>query len=245
MKHLDKVIYKKYQQAISILYPVRCPVCDKPIGGYKLACCANCQRKLPFIGNCRCFRCGKPVVSEETEYCLDCFGKTHSYTQNIALWSYDHSVRKAVYRFKYQNRREYAAYFAEELVRRHHRQIRSWNAQVLLPVPVHRSRYKKRGFNQAELLARELAVYLKLPVDTDTVLRVKNTKPQKELNDKERQKNLKSAFKINKNGIKLKKVIIIDDIYTTGTTIDAMAELLLQSGAAEVYSITICIGKGY
>ena len=176
---------------------------------------------------------------------MDCQKQSHVFTKGIALWSYDEQVRKAVYRFKYKNRREYAGYFGEELIKRYGRQMRGWDADAVIPVPLHKKRLKRRGFNQAELIAKEIGRRLEVPVEPDMVFRIVNTRPQKELNEKERHKNLKNAFKISKNVVKLKKIILVDDIYTTGATADAIARLLLRAGVEKIYVVILCIGKGY
>lgn len=245
LKKVYKVIRAITDVVLAVLYPSKCPFCGKLTGKKAVTACGGCRKKLPFITGPRCFQCGKPVDTEEKEYCMDCARKKHGFTQGISLWSYDKSVKQAVYRFKYKNQRAYAGYFARELVRQYGTQIRWWNAQAIIPVPIHRKRYGQRGYNQAELLARAISQYMQVPVQNNLIVRIKNTKPQKELNEKERQKNLKSAFKINENGVKLKKVIIVDDIYTTGSTVDVMTELLLSIGVTDVYVITLCIGKGY
>lgn len=242
----EKKIGKRIKrEIITWIFPVRCPMCDIIIGGQKITCCNQCQKQLPYIKSPRCMKCGKAINNEEKEYCADCISKKHLFYQGIALWSYQKDVKQAVYRFKYKNRREYGIYFAEEILKRYYHQIKGWNADGIVPVPLYKKRHKKRGFNQAELISQVLGSYLNLPVYGNLVSRIKNTKPQKELNDKERQKNLKNAFKISKNSVELKRVIIVDDIYTTGATVDAVAMHLLNAGAERVYVIALCIGKGY
>ena len=112
----------------------------------------------------------------------------------------------------------------------------------MIPVPMYRKKQRLRGYNQAELLAREIADQRNLPLICDLVLRVKNTKPQKELEGKDREENLKKAFIITKNDVKLRKILIVDDIYTTGSTVDAIAEVLKKSGVEEIYFLSLCIG---
>ncbi len=242
---LRKIRRQAREVVLAGLYPVKCPFCGKRTGGVQVQACPSCRRRLPFINGPRCFRCGKPVNSGEIEYCMDCTKESHYFTQGISLWSYDQSVKQAVYRFKYKNQRCYGAYFGKEIIRQYYNQIRAWNADAIIPVPIHKNRYRQRGYNQAELIAQSISPYIRVPVETNLVERIKNTKPQKELNDKERQKNLKNAFKINENSVKLKKVIIVDDIYTTGATVDVIAELLLHGGISDIYVITLCIGRGY
>jgi ComF family protein len=118
------------------------------------------------------------------------------------------------------------------------------DAQAIIPVPIHRSRLRQRGYNQAELVAKELSRLTGIPMYGKLVKRTKKTVPQKMLNPNERQNNLKKAFNIDSNVVKLNKTILIDDIYTTGSTIDAVAMELKRHGVKSVFFITLCIGEG-
>ena len=113
-----------------------------------------------------------------------------------------------------------------------------------MPVPVHPSRKRKRGYNQAELLAGVISRRTGIPVRQDLIVRQKKTVPQKELDEKQRQNNLKKAFKIIKNDVKLDTIVIIDDIYTTGSTINAMATMLHIAGISRIYYAALAIGNG-
>lgn len=103
---------------------------------------------------------------------------------------------------------------------------------------------EKRGYNQAALLAAELGKQLDIPVLTGFVERTRNTRPQKELEGAKRQNNLKKAFKIVQNDVKLNTIVIIDDIYTTGSTIDAVAQACREAGVKHVYFAALAIGRG-
>lgn len=113
-----------------------------------------------------------------------------------------------------------------------------------MPVPIHRNKRIKRGYNQAEVMAQAISRQTGIPV-VPLVERTVDTLPQKELTPEKRAKNLKNAFKVRKNGVKFKRILIIDDIYTTGATVDAMAGILLDRGIDEVYCLYGCIGQGY
>lgn len=117
-------------------------------------------------------------------------------------------------------------------------------ADAIIPVPIHRSRYRRRGYNQAELVAAELSRLTGIPMYERLVTRSRKTAPQKELTIQERQNNLKKAFNITSNDVKLKKTILVDDIYTTGSTLDAVAMELKRHGVKSVYFIALCIGDG-
>lgn len=154
-------------------------------------------------------------------------------------------MRESIGRFKYNNRREYANFYVQELLDICGPAVRSWDIDLLIPIPLHKSRRRKRGFNQAELIAKGLGRELEIPVSANYLLRTRKTSPQKELNDQERKNNLKNAFQVVNYDVKFKKVLLIDDIYTTGSTIDAAASVLLESGAEKVYFLSISIGRGY
>lgn len=119
--------------------------------------------------------------------------------------------------------------------------------QVLIPVPLHNSKYRQRGFNQAYVLAKGLADGVGIPVIEQYLLRIRRTKAQKQLNDKDRTRNLSEAFEMNPKYIatKFNRVMLVDDIYTTGSTIDACAKVLKDEGVQDVYFISLSIGKGF
>ena len=133
------------------------------------------------------------------------------------------------------------AYYANEILGD---TLRKLNADALIPVPIHRRRLNRRGYNQAEVLARALSAYINVPVINDCVIRQKYTVPLKKLDERGRINNLKKAFIIGSNGVKLSTIVIIDDIYTTGTTIDAISRLFRESGVKNIYYITVAIGRG-
>ena len=171
--------------------------------------------------------------------------KEHSYDEGRAALVYDEYVSRSIYRFKYNAKQEYAGYYANIIYNRLGDKIRSWDAKALIPVPIHKNRMKKRGYNQAYLIAKELSKLTGIPVENNLVKRKNETKVQKELGARERENNLKKAFIVNKNVVELKSVVIIDDIYTTGSTVDSIASLLKEKGVRKVYFISLSIGRGY
>jgi ComF family protein len=114
----------------------------------------------------------------------------------------------------------------------------------MVPVPVHASRRRRRGFNQAEELARRLSEKLGIPVDSHILIRTKKTVPQKNLNPAERLRNLEQAFSVASLPPRDKTILLIDDIYTTGATAEACAKILKEAGAEKVYVFTIFTGSG-
>ena len=122
--------------------------------------------------------------------------------------------------------------------------VKEWKIEEIIPVPLHRSRQRKSGYNQAQILAEEIGKKLEIPVKKDVVKRIQKTRPQKELGSRERIQNLKGAFGVSRSWIPKKCVLVIDDIYTTGNTIHRVAEVLKKAGVQKVYFLTISIGQG-
>ena len=115
----------------------------------------------------------------------------------------------------------------------------------LVPIPLSRKRMRQRGFNQAQRIAREVSRHTGIPVYENLLIRVRDTRAQKALNDQERKNNLKRAFKTTANKVQLDHILLIDDIYTTGSTMDEAAGELKRAGAGEVYCLSVTIGRGY
>lgn len=232
------------RKLLNLLYPLRCPICDE-VAEVRTLICPECQKKIHQVMEPVCKKCGKPLADERREFCFDCQRKKHGFDQGKALWIYEKEVRESIYRFKYQNKREYGMVYGREMAKKYGTWIKSRGIQAIVPIPLHKKRKQKRGFNQAEILAKELGRCLGIPVRTDLLVRVMDTKPQKILNDTERKNNLKKAFKTTKSVVQLKYILIVDDIYTTGSTLDAAAAVLKESGVWEVYTCCISIGRGY
>lgn len=236
-------IFKIKDIVLSFIFPKTCPVCDKVIGHDKTIC-ADCIKKIQYISEPRCKKCGKSLKDSEKEYCIDCEKNHHLYKCGIAAFLYDDVISKSIYRFKYHNRRTYAEFYGEAIAKMYGALIRSWHADVIIPVPIHEKKLIKRGYNQAGLIAKKLGENLGMNVDESVLLRTVNTRPQKEMTKAERRKNLEKAFKISRNVVKYKKVILVDDIYTTGSTIDECTRALLGAGIQAVYFVSLSIGAG-
>lgn len=234
-------ILRKIKQ---FLWPEICPFCGKV---YRAGICPSCQKLLNDlkIQEPRCLKCGKPIRYYEKEYCHDCQNTQHYFEQGKSLWLHKSPVNQSIYQFKYHNQREFSKYYARALTDAYASDVKRWKPDVLIPIPLHARRRRKRGYNQAELLAKELSKYLKIPVDSKTVRRVRYTNPQKKMDHSKRKSNLKRAFSVKPFPIRVKTVLLIDDIYTTGNTIDAVAVELKKKGVEKVYFLTISIGQGY
>ncbi|MDD3368973.1 MAG: ComF family protein [Lachnospiraceae bacterium] len=246
MKHkyyFIQIVRQLIEFILELVYPGRCPVCDEPVKQFGTLICPGCRGKMQYIKAPRCFRCGKSLKQEDKEYCHDCSRLSHGFDQGRALFTY-RSVADSIFRFKYMNRREYSRYFGTEIADKLGDVIKKWEPDALVPVPLHPSRKRKRGYNQAELLADVIGSKMSIPVQKGWIVRTRRTTPQKELSALERQNNLKRAFKIRLHDVKLNTIIIIDDIYTTGSTVDAMSAVMRENGVQRIYFITLAMGTG-
>ncbi|MCR5032716.1 MAG: ComF family protein [Lachnospiraceae bacterium] len=228
---------------VQLVYPGRCPLCDDIVVPFGKTVCTECYRKIRYIRQPVCNRCGKELGSTEKMLCGDCTKRPHNFTKGRAVFPYD-EIAPSLYRFKYAGRKEYARFYGEEAVRLLGDEILSWNVDAIIPVPIHISRWRKRGYNQAKEVAKVMGKKLGIPVLSGLVRRTKKTVPMKVLGLSERQNNLKKAFHIGRNDVRLKRVLIVDDIYTTGSTIDAMADKLRQHAVQDIYFVAIAIGSG-
>lgn len=223
-----------------IFYPRCCPVCQKILKDQRRMICPECEKILKPVGHPRCYKCGKPV--EQGEYCRDCQKHHHIFDQGRGIFVYDSRMRRSVTRYKYYGCREYGDFYAKAMYRYARRELQEWKPDLIVPVPVHKSKERFRGFNQATYLAERVSRYTGIPADAGIVQKVIKTKSQKKLNAFQRRKNLEKAFRVT-GDIAGKDILVIDDVYTTGSTIDAMAFCLKKKGAGNVYFLAVCIGR--
>lgn len=245
-----KIIQDKMKRAgeiiMSSLYPDICPFCGQLLKKEeKGSICRKCKFKLPYIYEPKCKKCGKSIDRVENEYCWDCEQHRHYFDRGFAVWEHQPVVAQAIYQFKYHNRRIYSRFFAREMVRSYESYIHKWNIDLVVPIPISKTRKRQRGYNQAELLAREISSIMGIPVDVYNLVRTKDTVAQKKLDVRKRKMNLSQAFVWKGKNKRIGNVLLIDDIYTTGNTIDAAAKVLKAAGAAKVYFLTVSIGGGY
>lgn len=179
---------------VNAVLPPACPVCGRPApfaAGRRVDICPECMQKVSYVDEPFCLKCGKPVQSDEAEYCNDCSRHVHVYDQACSVYEYSKDVKNSIYRFKYHNKQEYAGVYAKQMADRCGMMIRRWSPDVIIPVPIHISRLKMRGYNQAGLIAEALGRIIGIPIDEEALVRVIKTAPMKELSNRERVKNCK------------------------------------------------------
>ncbi len=245
--YLCKII----NEIINLIYPVRCPVCDDIITRRGSLCHEECYEKLVKIKEPLCKKCGKMMEDESIEYCFDCTNKKKEFIEGRAVFLYDELMKNSISAFKYKSKKEYGTFYANEIVNYLGDFIKSKNIDAIIPVPVHKDKLKIRGYNQAYIIAKIVGKKLSIKVLSKALIRTTNTAPQKELNNVQRFKNLNNAFDVNRQFFdslecveKLNNILIIDDIYTTGATINNCAKALKKYKNINVYFVAVSIGHG-
>ncbi len=224
---------------LDYIYPPRCPICD---GVSAKGICDACRKKIVFIRDDYCMKCGKPLEGEEEEYCPDCRKRAHAFEAGRSVFSYRGDLRRSLYRLKYNGKQEYGIVFGQEMAREAGSWIRRIGVTRIVPVPLHAARQRERGYNQAAIPARELGRLLGIPVEEELLYRTKRTVPLKTLNGSERRVVLSHAFAVRGSIRPGECILLVDDIYTTGSTADAAAACLKRAGKCRVYVLTVAIG---
>lgn len=229
---------------LDLLYPRRCPLCEEILLPKEGLVCEKCRKKLPYIREPLCKKCGKKIRSWEQEYCSGCQGGGHLFCEGRAVFVYEKSLRRSIGRMKFQNRREYADFYAGEMGAVYKKSLRRWKIRTVIPVPMYAKKARRRGYDQSVLLAKKFGEVTGIPTAEGCLVRNRETLPQKELDAGERKKNLRGAFSIKKPELVREPVLLIDDIYTTGATVDAACQALQRQGISRIYFLVLAAGNG-
>ena len=213
------------KRAIHALLTQDCLLCGQTSGRRVL--CEPCINDLPLLPAMLCPCCALP--SPQGELCGHCLSRPPHYDKTVALFRYDFPLDKLVQAFKYQHRLTLASFFGHPMAEK----AADTQADLIIPLPLHRLRLKERGFNQALELARPVARALQVPIDMHSCQRIRHTPAQASLPWKERGKNIRNAFHCTKD-LSGKRILLIDDVMTTGSSLDECARTLKRHGAQEV-----------
>lgn len=231
MKLIDKIF--------SVIFPHKCTFCRKAIS-YKNAqfICPDCMESLPFIKGSSCARCSSPRQDGSMPICQVCRKFNHPYSGSFTPLLYEGKVRKALINYKFYNRENFSRSFgfliADNIVRKDFPDI-----DFITFVPLSSDSLKERGFNQSQLIAEKCGELLNVPVKA-TLKRINGTPKQSTLSDTERRKNAKKAFYATDQRLS-GTALLIDDIYTTGSTMSHCASLLLKMGCSRVYIASVAL----
>jgi competence protein ComFC len=217
--------------AVDSFFPRRCVGCGR-VGDFL---CPDCLRKLPRITAPFCPRCGRPQVSGIV--CPSCWQRPTEIDGIRSPFRFDEVVRKSIHDLKYRNLKAISPCLAELLA--DYLEENPLPGEALVSVPLHSRRLRERGYNQSGLLARELGKRIGLPVMEDCLIRVKQAQPQVRAVDvEERRRNVADAFVCRDKRVSGKQIILIDDVCTSGATLESCAAALRNSGATSVWGLT-------
>ncbi len=243
MSRINKTINK----LLETIYPtyIYCFACGSIIDSSReYGLCDNCIEKFSWASGRTCKKCGKVLGEKDrAELCHDCMRREHEFDRAFTCTKYGLYERRLIAKFK----NEQKSYFAEALGRMLYDRIVIENLHIsgIIPIPMYKEKFKKRGYNQALLMAKELSKNMGVKVYPNVVKRVAKTLPNKKLDAFGRMANMKNAFAIDQRQmqkIQGKSILLVDDIYTTGATVDVCSRLLKENGAENVYVLTFSAG---
>lgn len=234
------VKYQLYQWLFvfqDLLLPPGCAGCGS-VGSHW---CDECKTKLLLIKGKTCEICGVP--QEHLPICSDCQKKTPHFDQVRSLAKYENPFRKGIIRLKYHGNAALGEVFSVYLIQ----MILSlqWKFDMVLPVPLSEARRKKRGYNQTAFLAYPISQYFCLPYQPNSLQRIRDTRSQVGLTGEERRENLKDAFVAQNELVQQKTIVLVDDVFTTGSTLNICAQALKSAGVNKVYGVTLGRPIGY
>lgn len=204
----------------NILFPMTCGICGKIVS---TPLCARCKQKIE----------GLSVANIINVY-------NKSFSKQAYMFKYQGVIREKIINYKFNEQAYLNETFANIIIKNEKVCRFIKNYDIIIPVPIHRKRYKERGYNQTELIIRKVAKMLGISLEIDVLIKVVNNKKQSELNKNEREQNIKNVYIVqNEQKIRNKAILIFDDIYTTGNTVNECGKMLKQAGASEIAVLTI------
>lgn len=236
---------------LEMVYPsgIYCISCGAPMDSrFPYSLCYGCVRKLKWTITEACVKCGRPLKREKINgQCEDCSAGKHFFDKGISCVMYGDREKHIIYDFKYGKK----AYYGEKLGEIMAEKVASepslrWD--MVIPVPMYKEKEKDRGYNQAALLGRYMAEHLGTAFIKNALIRIVDTPPMSSLSIEERERNVRNVFIVNNkyvNMIKGKSILLVDDIFTTGNTMDECARVLKESDAGEVFAVAFAaVGEG-
>ena len=223
---------------LDVILPPICHICHSfiPQAG-TLHICPTCREKLPLVSSPLC---GIPFIGAGDDHqCGACLINPPHFDAARAHFIYEGAIRELIHSFKY-DRRTHLRYPLALLALEGAHCFMEYTPEIIVPVPLHTSRLRQRGFNQAVLLGTTLSRHLSLPMVPDALVRTRPTEPQINLSAAERKLNVQGAFSVKRSDeIKGRNVLLLDDVMTTGSTMDECAKVLKKAGAATVVAVTV------
>jgi competence protein ComFC len=221
----------------------QCVLCKRLLIFERSPFCFYCMGKVHWIGESVCEKCGKEEIYGHTRLCLDCNYNIHNYHQGIALFTYTREGKKIIQDIKFQGNKKLGRDLGDKLGQKI--KTKNWDEiHMILPVPLHPNRERERGFNQSWEIARGITKSISSPLVNNLLIRVRDTPHQTDLTKRERERNIKNAFSVKDQQLVVgKTILLVDDVYTTGSTINECGKVLMDGGAEKVYFAVLAIGQ--
>ena len=227
---------------ISLLLPADCRVCQHPLEPSNTTfVCIDCWNKIKWLKAPYCFKCSRSLPptfkSIPTFLCPECRRQNVYFNRAFIPTLYEGVMKKVIHLLKY-NKKTGIMRTLKKIIKSYFNHLNSSlpSLDLVVPIPLHRKKLRERGFNQAELIAKVVAKHLKVRLTKGNLKRIKATTTQTSLDRKERRKNLKEAFVVkNRDEFQAKNVLLVDDVYTTGTTIKEAAKVLKEARVKDIY----------
>ena len=243
-----------FRHFIDLIYPPRCAICEKFLwkdrakkDQQELLFCEPCFHGFSEITSPLCPICGRPFASEvdEDHLCGDCLRKRPYYDAMRAPYLYEGGIMAAIHQFKYARKSHLANSLGFLLSSFAGKWLGKTDGILMMPVPLHPRKLRERNFNQSLLLARSASPFLGTELDFVSLRRIKYTRPQTGLKSDERRKNVREAFEVvDSKVVKGRSVLLVDDVTTTGSTMNECARTLKRAGAREVLCLTVARTSG-
>lgn len=233
-----------FRRALDLVLPASCSYCSDPVAGSGIPrFCSQCWSEFAPVPGPVCPSCGKPFgspvsLAHSPEHeCLACRTHPPYFDQALAAGLFEGPLREAIHVYKYRPVRSLGKPLAEWMAQQVRMAVR---LDLAMPVPLHRERLRLRGFNQSLILAHGICEQFSVPLLFDNLERHRSTRPQVELSGRERAENVKNAFGLSRPSEVLdKRILLIDDVFTTGATMNECARVLKDAGAASVTALTL------
>jgi ComF family protein len=228
-----------FRRFIDLLYPPRCLICGSFVDD---ALCSACLGGFSRVVSPVCPICGGPFHRgiEEDHVCEECLRRRPFFESAAAPYVYDGPIMDAIHRFKYEGKAHIAKAFGPLLASFGKEWLKEEEDRTIMPVPLHPRRLRQRGYNQSLLLARHVAAGLGGSLDFLSLRRIRDTRVQTGLKRDERRRNVKRAFEVvDRKAVKGKTVLLVDDVATTGSTLNECARVLRKAGCSRVYCLVL------
>ena len=232
-----------FKALVNLIYPLSCQSCGlklEPTNTRYL--CKSCWNKISKNQQPFCIKCGMtlPGSTEEKSQCEACSKKDYAFTRAWSTGLYQGILKECIHLLKYNKKVFMAEPMGKLMTDFIKRYLDFGNIDLIIPVPLHPARLREREFNQSALLAEQINKRFNIPLSLNNLVKVRPTRPQAGLSGKERQANIQLAFKIKNSSLfSEKNVLLVDDVFTTGSTINECSTALLRSGTNNIYVLTL------